>query len=50
VLAAALEDDYAPFDELAGVLACPYDDQPARERFRAPAPASSQPYRTFCGT
>ena len=50
-LGAAVSDgDYAPFDELAAVLARPFEDQPGRERYRRPAPPPRVPYRTFCGT
>ncbi|MFO1122729.1 MAG: YdiU family protein [Hyphomicrobiales bacterium] len=51
VLAAAVErDDLSPFDEMLGVLAQPYMEQPGAERYAAPPPLDFGPYRTFCGT
>jgi len=50
VLAAAIREDYAPFETICRVLASPYDDQPELARFADPPPAGEGPYRTFCGT
>ncbi|MDR9438607.1 MAG: YdiU family protein [Halomonas sp.] len=49
-LAAAAEDDFAPFDTLREVLADPCTEQPGREDFARPAPATAAVFRTFCGT
>ncbi|HNN94970.1 MAG TPA: YdiU family protein [Pseudomonadota bacterium] len=42
--------DLSAFEQLSQVLSRPYDDQPDQARYAEPAPASSRPYRTFCGT
>jgi serine/tyrosine/threonine adenylyltransferase len=48
--AATVHDDYAPFEELLGVITHPFDDQPGFARYAA-APLESQRVRqTFCGT
>ncbi len=49
-LDAAIAGDIGPFETLLAVLASPYDTQPGREAFAAPAPSEFGPYRTFCGT
>ena len=49
-LAAATDGDLEPFRRLLAVLARPYDERPGLEVYAAPAPVSSVPYRTFCGT
>jgi uncharacterized protein YdiU (UPF0061 family) len=50
-LSAAVEhEDYAPFDALLNILACPFDDQPEFAAFAEPAPDGQGRYRTFCGT
>jgi uncharacterized protein YdiU (UPF0061 family) len=49
-LAAATADDLGPLQQLLEVLAHPYDERPGLERYAAPAPGDSGPYRTFCGT
>ena len=49
-LAAATDGDLEPFRRLLDVLARPYDERPGLEVYAAPAPVSSVPYRTFCGT
>jgi uncharacterized protein YdiU (UPF0061 family) len=49
-LAAATDNDMAPFRRLLDVLAQPFDERPGLEAYAAPAPPSFGPYRTFCGT
>ena len=49
-LAAATDNDLAPFRRLLDVLAQPFDERPGLEAYAAPAPPSFGPYRTFCGT
>ena len=51
MISAAVErDDFGLFEELLGVLARPYDDQPAFAAHMEPPPPSPTRYRTFCGT
>ena len=50
VIAAGLDGDFAPFEEMLAVLSRPYEDQPDRAIYAEPAPAGSGAYRTFCGT
>jgi len=49
-LAAAAEDDYAPFERLREVLADPFTEQPGHAEDALPAPDSAAVFRTFCGT
>ncbi|SHN66457.1 Uncharacterized conserved protein YdiU, UPF0061 family [Geodermatophilus obscurus] len=49
-LTAATEGDLAPLQRLLEVLAAPYEERPGLERYAAPAPGGTGPYRTFCGT
>jgi uncharacterized protein YdiU (UPF0061 family) len=49
-LAAATEGDLRPLEQFLDVTASPYRQRPDAERYAAPAPANSVPYRTFCGT
>lgn len=49
-LDAATLGDLTWFQRLVRVLADPFTDQPGVEGYESPAPPSSQPYRTFCGT
>ncbi|MGE5152635.1 MAG: protein adenylyltransferase SelO [Bdellovibrio bacteriovorus] len=49
-LAAALEDDLGPLDALLGVLACPWEDDPAGIPYRAPPNPHEVVHQTFCGT
>jgi uncharacterized protein YdiU (UPF0061 family) len=49
-LTAATVGDLAPLERLLEVLAGPYDQRPGLERYAAPAPGGTGPYRTFCGT
>lgn len=48
--AAAEREDLAPMKKLLAALEKPYEDSPAHEGYREPAPASAGEYRTFCGT
>jgi serine/tyrosine/threonine adenylyltransferase len=51
VINAALErQDFQPFEELLAVTSLPYDDQPGRERYAAPARPEEAVTQTFCGT
>jgi uncharacterized protein YdiU (UPF0061 family) len=49
-LEAATAGDLAPLQRLLEVLARPYEERPGLERYAAPAPGGTGPYRTFCGT
>jgi uncharacterized protein YdiU (UPF0061 family) len=49
-LGAATEGDIGPFDKLVDVVSHPFDERVGLEEYSQPAPASSVPYRTFCGT
>lgn len=42
--------DYQPLERLVAVLAEPYAYTPAQDVYAELPPASTQPYRTFCGT
>lgn len=44
------QNDLTGFETLLGVLATPYDDQPAFASYAAPPPPEGRVYRTFCGT
>jgi uncharacterized protein YdiU (UPF0061 family) len=44
------EGDLAPFENLVGAVAAPYDERPGLERYAEPAPQDFGDYRTFCGT
>ncbi len=51
MIAAAVErDDFAPFEEMLAVLACPYDDQPEHARYADPPEPHERVLATFCGT
>jgi len=50
-LAAAVDhNDMSAFDALLSVLSAPFDELAGNEAFAAPAPDTSVPYQTFCGT
>jgi serine/tyrosine/threonine adenylyltransferase len=49
-LAAAAEGDTGPFGRLADAVSRPFEERPGREDYAGPAPVSSTPYRTYCGT
>ena len=50
VIAAAVVDDYAPFEELIKVLAKPFDDQPEFADYADPPKPEERVCQTFCGT
>jgi serine/tyrosine/threonine adenylyltransferase len=50
VIAAAVNDDYAPFEELLTVLSKPYEDQPAFAAYAEPPLPEQRVLQTFCGT
>jgi uncharacterized protein YdiU (UPF0061 family) len=50
VLAAAEQQDLAPFALLLQVLSKPFDEVEGYEAFAEPAPSGAAPYKTFCGT
>jgi uncharacterized protein YdiU (UPF0061 family) len=50
VIAAAVEDDFAPFEELLAVLAKPFDDQPDFAHYMDPPEEHERVCQTFCGT
>lgn len=50
VIEAGLHEDFAPFHAMNEVLAAPYEAQPGKEAYAAPAPAHGAVHRTFCGT
>ncbi|MFP4136794.1 MAG: protein adenylyltransferase SelO [Halomonas sp.] len=50
IAAAAEHDDFGPFEALHDVLAEPFTEQPGREAYGEPAPATERVLRTFCGT
>ena len=50
-LAAAEQDDLAPFDALLDVITHPFEERNEWVRYATPAPRSvTSTYRTFCGT
>ena len=49
-IAAAELGQFDLFEELNRVLAKPYDDQPAFERYAAPPQPEEEVTQTFCGT
>ena len=51
VIEAAVErQDFAPFEEMLGVLSQPFADQPGFERYAAPPGPEQSVHQTFCGT
>jgi serine/tyrosine/threonine adenylyltransferase len=50
VIAAAVMDDYAPFEELIKVLAKPFEDQPEFADYANPPKPEERVCQTFCGT
>src|SRR5437879_57816 len=50
VIAAAVNNDYAPFEELLTVLSKPYDHQPAFTAYADPPEPHQRVLQTFCGT
>jgi serine/tyrosine/threonine adenylyltransferase len=50
-LSAAVErEDLGPFSALLAILAKPFDEIDGNEAYTVPAPPSTIPYQTFCGT
>ena len=50
VIAAAVNNDYAPFEELLTVLSKPFEDQPAYAAYAEPPLPEQRVLQTFCGT
>lgn len=50
VIAAAVNDDYKPFEELLTVLSKPFEDQPEYTTYAEPPLPDQRVLRTFCGT
>ena len=50
VIQAAVNNDYAPFEELLTVLSKPYEDQPAYAAYAEPPLPEQRVLQTFCGT
>jgi serine/tyrosine/threonine adenylyltransferase len=48
--AAVSRNDFAPFEELLGVLARPFDDQPGHAAYMEPPREHERVTQTFCGT
>ncbi|MXN66296.1 YdiU family protein [Stappia sp. GBMRC 2046] len=49
-IAAAMSDDYGPFERLLAVLSDPYSDQPENAEYASPPKPEEVVHRTFCGT
>ncbi|MBV9459833.1 MAG: YdiU family protein [Bradyrhizobium sp.] len=50
VIAAAVNDDFAPFEQLLKVLAKPFEDQPEYADYANPPKPEERVCQTFCGT
>jgi uncharacterized protein YdiU (UPF0061 family) len=50
VIAAAVNNDYAPFEELLTVLSKPFEDQPQFAAYAEPPLPEQRVLQTFCGT
>ncbi|MBA4033341.1 MAG: YdiU family protein [Bradyrhizobium sp.] len=50
VIAAAVNDDYKPFEELLTVLSKPFEDQPQFAAYAEPPLPNQRVTQTFCGT
>jgi uncharacterized protein YdiU (UPF0061 family) len=50
VIEAAVDGDFAPFEELNTVLARPFDDQPDFKAYAEPPREEERVMQTFCGT
>jgi uncharacterized protein YdiU (UPF0061 family) len=50
VIAAAVNNDYAPFEELLAVLSKPFEDQPDFAAYAEPPLPDQRVLKTFCGT
>jgi uncharacterized protein YdiU (UPF0061 family) len=49
-LTAATEGEMGPFRRLADAVSRPFEERPGWEDYAGPAPVSSAPYVTYCGT
>ena len=49
-LAAAVQGDLDPLEQLLRAVTAPFDQRPGLERYAGPGPADAAGYRTFCGT
>lgn len=49
-IAAALSDEFGPFERLVEVLGTPFDEQPNSAEFEQPPAAAEVVRQTFCGT
>ncbi|MGY2997185.1 serine/tyrosine/threonine adenylyltransferase [Mesorhizobium sp. URHB0026] len=50
MIQAALGGDFAPFEEILGVVSRPFDEQPSMERYAEPPRPDERVLQTFCGT
>jgi uncharacterized protein YdiU (UPF0061 family) len=50
IIAAAVDGNFAPFEELVAVLSHPFDDQPQSARYAEPPEEHERVLKTFCGT
>jgi uncharacterized protein YdiU (UPF0061 family) len=50
VITAALGGDFSVFEEMVGVLARPFEDQPGAAVYGVPPRADEVVLQTFCGT
>jgi protein adenylyltransferase len=50
IQAAVKDEDFGPFEELVFVLAKPYNDQPAYQKYTIPPQPDEIVQQTFCGT
>ena len=50
VIQAAVNNDYAPFEELLTVLSKPFEDQPEFAAYAEPPLPEQRVMQTFCGT
>ena len=44
------QEDFALFQQFAQDLLTPFSETTQNSRWAEPAPATNEPYRTFCGT
>jgi uncharacterized protein YdiU (UPF0061 family) len=49
-LAAAIGDDFGPFERLTAILARPFDEQPEHADYALPPRNDERVWETFCGT
>ncbi|HEY0160735.1 MAG TPA: YdiU family protein [Thermoanaerobaculia bacterium] len=50
VIQAAIDEDFAPFEELLAVVSRPYEEQPAFAEYAQPPRENERVLQTFCGT